>query len=225
MQPLNAPDQAPAIEFAVDSEHSGVRLVGCSTFAISALAAFLVLNSIVVGGGLITIVLAVFLAVCMTYLADYLSKRFWPSNRAVQFVGDLIHLTKGGKVQSQIDAAQTVNILLWHFAVKKHPRVPKGWYVVANALEQEGDYLATYSIVSPAVFEALPLSRLSKAYQRKRGKRKNDKSDLREAGADRRLGRAEFIRGEFGAEMSPEDYHAYLEYLADTYPTWMPKEK
>ena len=224
MQQLNAPDQAPHIEFAVDSEHSGIRLVGCFTFAISSLLAFFLLNAIIVGGGLITIVLAIFLAVAMTYAADHLSKRFWPSNRAIQFVGDLIHLTKAGKAQSEIDAALTVNILFWHFAVKKHPRVPKGWYVVANALEQDGEYLATYSIVSPDAFQALPLSRLSKQYQRK-SKRKNAKSDLREAGVDRRLGRAEFIRGEFGAEMSPEDYHAYLEYLADTYPAWMPKEK
>ena len=224
MQQMNAPDQAPTLEFAVDSEHSGIRLVGCFTFAISAIALYFALNAIFPGGGLIIIAAALALAVGMTYLADYLSKRYWPSNRVLQFLGDLVQLRKAGKAQAEIDLAQAVNILFWHFAVKKHPRVPKGWYVVANALEQDGEHLATYSIVSPDDFKALPLSRLSKAYQRQR-KSKKEKNEMRKAGVDRRLARAEFFRGEFGAEMTPEDYHAYLEYLADTYPEWMPKEK
>ena len=224
MQKLNAPDMAPTVEFAVDSEHSGVRMIGCFTFLFGAIFSFLILNTIIPNGGLIIIGAAIAIAVGLTYAADFLSKKYWPSNRCIQFLGDLVQLTKSGTVQSEIDAGHNVNVLTWHFEARRHPRVPKGWYVVANALEQDGEYISAYSIVSPADFETLPLSRLSTRFQRKKGK-KDEGRDLRKAGNIRRIEQAEYFRGEFGAEMSPEDYRAYLEYLADTYTSWMPKDK
>jgi hypothetical protein len=199
-------------------------MVGCFTFVIGALVSYFILSAIIPAGGLITIGAALVIAVGLTYGADYLTKTYWPSNRYIQFAGDMIRLLNGSKVQSEIDAEQNVNLLMWHFEAKRHPRVPKGWYVAANALEQDGEYVVSYAIVSPTDFEALPLSRLSVKYQRK--KRKNDDGrDLREAGNYRRIAQAEFHRGELGAEMSQEDYYAYLDYLADTYTSWMPKDK
>lgn len=222
---LNAPDAAPSIEFEVDREHSGVRMVGCVAFGFGSLLSYVILSSIIPQGGLITIGAALFIAVALTYGADYLTKRYWPSNRFIQFAGDVIKLVSGGKVQGAIDAEQNVNLLMWHFEAKRHPRVPKGWYVVANALEQDGEYIVSYSIVSPTDFESMPLSRLSVRYQRKKKRKNDDGRDLREAGAHRRIAQAEFHRGELGAEMSQEDYYAYLDYLADTYTAWMPKDK
>ena len=221
---LNAPDELPNIEFEVDREHSGIRMVGCATFAFGALASYFLISSLLPQGGLITIGAAMAIAVALTYAADYLTKRYWPSNRAIQFVGDVIQLVSGGAVQGAIDADRNVNLLMWHFEARRHPRVPKGWYVVANALEQDGEYIVTYSIVSPTDFQALPLSRLSVKYQKKKRK-KDEGRDLREAGNYRRIAQAEFHRGELGAEMSQEDYYAYLDYLADTYTSWMPKDK
>lgn len=224
MPKLNAPDAAPNIEFEVDREHPGVRMVGCFTFILGALASYFILAAIFPGGGLITIGAALAIAVGLTYGADYLTKTYWPSNRYIQFVGDMIRLVSGNQIQSVIDGGQNVNLLMWHFEAKRHPRVPKGWYVVANALEQDGEHIVSYSIVSPADFEALPLSRLSVRYQRKKRK-KDDGRDLKEAGSYRRIAQAEFHRGELGAELSQEDYFAYLDYLADTYTSWMPKDK
>ena len=224
MRTLNAPQRAPDLVFEVDREHSGVRLVGCLTFLIGAIASYALLSTMFPSGGLIVAGAALAIAVALTYLADFLSKRYWPSNRAIQFAGDFIQLVQGGQVQGEIDAAAMTNLLVWHFEARRHPRVPKGWYVVANALEQDGEYIVSYSIASPADFEALPLSRLSIRYERKKPK-KGEAQNLREAGAQRRIAQAEFHRGELGAEMSLEDYHAYLETLADTYTDWMPKDK
>ena len=224
MRKLNAPDLAPNLEFEVDREHSGVRILGCLTFFFGSVICYLILNSLVPSGGLIVIGAALAIAVALTYAADHLSKVYWPSNRAIQFVDDVIRLMKGATVQGEIDARENVNLLMWHFEAKRHPRVPKGWYVVASALEQDGEYIVSYSIVSPQDFEALPLSRLSVKYQRKKEK-KGETRDLREAGSHRRIAMAEFHRGEFGAEMTHEDYQAYLDYLADTYTSWMPKDK
>ncbi len=224
MQSLNAPDRAPIIEFAVDREHSGMRTIGCVTFLVGAVVSYLILNTIVPNGGLIVVGAALAIGVSLTYLADFLSKRYWPSNRYVQFLDDLITLVKGDLVQGEIDAGRNVNLLMWHFQAKRHPRVPKGWYVVANALEQDDNYIITYTIASPTDFDSMPLSRLSTQFQRKRDK-KDDSRDLRKAGSVRRIEKAEFHRADLGAEMSVEDYHAYLDYLADTYTSWMPKDK
>ncbi len=221
---FNPPGEVPSLEFEVDKEHSGVRLVGCLTFLIGAVASYLIINTIIPNGGLITVGAALAIAVALTYGADYLSKIYWPSNRAIQFMDDLILLVKGNQIQGEINAGLNVNLIQWHFEAKRHPRVPKGWYVVANALEQDGEFIVSYSIASPSDFDALPLSRLSQKFQKKKGK-KDDTRDLREAGSQRRIAQAEFHRGEYGAEMSLDDYHAYLDYLADTYTSWMPKDK
>ena len=224
MQLIDAPDRAPTLEFEVDSEHSGVRMVGCFTFLISAIFGYLILNTIVPNGGLITVGAALAIAVALTYAADFFGKKYWPSNRYIQFLGDVIQLSKSGKVQGAIDAGGNVNLMMWHFEAKRHPRVPKGWYVVASALEQDDDLIVTYTIASPSDFETTPMSRLSTRFQRKRGK-KDEVRDLRKAGNIRRIERAEYHRAELGAEMSVEDYHAYLDYLAETYTSWMPKDK
>ncbi len=224
MNRMNDPNQPPTIEFAVDHEHGGVRTVGCVSFSIGAVVSFLILNAVFPNGGLIVLGAALAIAIGLTYAADYLAKKYWPSNRYIQFLDDMIQLVQANKVQSEIDAQQNVNLLMWHFEARRHPRVPKGWYVVANALEQEGEYIVTYSIASPQDFEALPLSRLSTKFQRKKSKR-GETRDLRAAGSIRRIEQAEFHRGELGAEMSLEDYQAYLDYLTDTYTSWMPKDK
>ena len=217
----------PGLEIQVDKEHSGVRLVGCLTFLFGVIGSYLIINTFAPNGGLLTIGAALAIAVGLTYTADYLGKTYWPSNRAIQFLDDMIVLVKGDQVQGEIDAGQSVNLLQWHFEAKRHPRVPKGWYVVANALEQDGEFIVSYSIASPTDFQALPLSRLSTRFERKRRKKgkQEDAPDLRAAGSQRRIALAEFHRGELGAEMSLEDYHAYLDYLADTYTAWMPKDK
>lgn len=224
MNTMNNPNTPPSIQFSVDAEHAGVRTIGCLTFLIGTVGTFLILNTIVPNGGLLVGGASIAIAVGLTYLSDKLTKQYWPSNRFIQIVGDLIQLAKNDISQAQIDTSQTVNFIAWHFEAARHPRVPKGWFVVANALEQDGEYIVSYTISSPEDFEAMPLSRLSTKYERKKDK-KEDSRDLRKAGNIRRIEQAEAHRGEAGAEMIPEDYREYLDYLVDTYPTWMPKDK
>ena len=224
MDTMNNPNYPPTIQFPVDAEHSGVRVVGCFSFLIGTVVSFLILNTLIPNAGLLVVGASIFIAVALTYMSDYLTKKYWPSNRYLQILDDVIRLSKNDAAQHQIDPAQNVNFIMWHFEAPRHPRVPKGWYVVANALEQDGEYIVTYSIASPKNFEELPLSRLSTHYRRKKDK-SDDKQDLRQAGAMRRIQQAEFHRGEFGAEMALEDYQDYLDYLVDTYTSWMPKDK
>lgn len=222
---INNPSHAPSIEFSVDPEHAGVRTVGCITFFISVIVAFVIINSLIPNGGLIVIAGSVAVAVAITYVADYLTKRYWPSHRTLRIADDVVTLSRKDVVQGQINAGEHVNYMAWHFMVSKHPRVPKGWYVVSSALEQDDDYVIVYTIASPDDFKALPLSRFSAEYQRKKDKSDDDNRDLRKAGQMRRLQQAEFHRGELGAELTLEDYQAYLTHLVDTYTAWMPKDQ
>ncbi len=222
---MNNPNYAPSIEFSVDQEHGGVRTLGCFTFFIGVIASFAILNTFIPNGGLIILGASIAIAVGLTYLSDNLAKRYWPSRRLLQIADDVIALVHKDIVETKLDASENVNLIMWHFQASRHPRVPKGWYVVANALEQDGDYVITYSIASPEDLEKLPLSRLSTEYVRKKKKGDEEGRDLRKAGHIRRIEQAEFHRGELGAEMTLEDYQAYLDYLVDTYTTWMPKDK
>lgn len=223
---LNNPNYAPDIDFNVDPEHTGVRIVGCLTFFLCTMASFLILNTFIPNGGLLIVGLSLAIGVGLTYASDNILKHLWPSNRYLQIVDDVIRLTQKDNVQSEVDATQNVNLIMWHFQAPRHPRVPKGWYVVANALEQDGEYVVTYSIASPDDMKALPLSRLSVEYAKKKKDRNvEDSRDLRKAGHIRRIEQAEFFRGELGAEMTLEDYQAYLDHLVDTYTEWMPKDK
>ena len=74
MRKLNAPLRAPDLEFEVDREHGGVRLLGCLTFLFSSVASYFILGTIVSSSGLIVVGAALAIAVGMTYLADFLSK-------------------------------------------------------------------------------------------------------------------------------------------------------
>ena len=224
MNTMNNPNNSPSIQFTVDAEHTGVRTVGCLTFVFGTVGFFLIINSIVPNGGLIVGGISIAMAVALTYIADNLTKRYWPSNRFIQVIGDIIQLAKNDIAQAQLDTTQTINFMAWHFEAARHPRVPRGWYVVASALEQDGEYIVSYTIASPKDFDNLPLSRLSTKYERKKDKN-DDSRDLRKAGNIRRIEQAEAHRSEEGAELVLEDYQAYLDYLVDTYPLWMPKDK
>lgn len=222
---VNNPSHPPSIEFSVDPEHAGVRTVGCITFFVSVIVVFLIMNSLIPNGGLIVVGASVAVAVGITYVADYMTKRYWPSYRVLRIVDDVITLSRKDAVQGQVNATEHVNYMSWHFKVSKHPRVPKGWYVVCCALEQDDDYVIVYTIASPDDFKTLPLSRFSTEYQRKKDKSADDNRDLRQAGQMRRLQQVEFHRGELGAELTFDDYQSYLAHLVDTYTAWMPKEQ
>jgi hypothetical protein len=224
MNTLNDPNSAPSIEFAVDPDHAGVRTVGCFTFAFGTIGSFLILNSLITNGGLLVAGASIAIAVALTYIADNVTKHYWPSNRFVQVIDDVIQLAQNDIAETQLNTSETINFLSWHFEASRHPRVPRGWFVVANALEQDGEYIITYTIASPQDLESLPLSRLSTKYERKKNK-KDEARDLRKAGNIRRIEQAEAFRGNVGAEMNLEEYREYLDYLVETYPTWMPKDK
>ncbi len=111
---------------------------------------------------------------------------------------------------------------MWQFEITKRARIPKGWHMIACALEQDGVYLPAYTFVSPEDFESMERTgRFTKLLSKKELKSQGMGQDMRLAGEQRRLHKAEAQRWMYGAEMTQADFSAYLDYLQNQFPQWM----
>ena len=212
-----------SIVFDVDREHGALRLSIVVVFISLWIITFLLLNTLIGAEGLsvIAIVVSFVATALLTQQAEKHMKTRWPSGRTIHIDGDKIKLAKKSEVQLTIDADQRVNVLLWRFKINRRSRVPKGWFMVACALEQDENYIPVYAFLSPNDYEDLSKSGQFKLLQSKKELEKQG-SDIRLAGEQRRLHTAESIRWMNGAEMSPEDLKTFLTHLQERFPQWMP---
>ena len=108
---------------------------------------------------------------------------------------------------------------------RRRSRVPKGWHMLACALEQDGRFLSVYTLISPAQFKNLEQAEKFTALQVKRDDDKSPtrrgRDDMILAGEQRRLLLAENRRWTEGAEMSPDDFNRFLDQLAHMFPEWL----
>lgn len=210
----------------VDPEHSAVRLAVIGLFIAGWALGFFVLNTLISSQGLniIAILISFALAALMTQQVERVLKRRWPSGRVLQAADSHIQLVHRGRVQQEINTSQQVNALTWRFTIRRRSRVPKGWYMVACALEQDELYLPVYTFMSPRDFDQLNAgSHFTQLVGRKElNAGSAAQGDLRMAGEQRRLHMAENARWNFGAEMTPDDFKRYVSWLQGRFPQWMP---
>jgi hypothetical protein len=174
-------------------------------------------------------VVAIFLSLVIIYFVlqrvESALKKRWPSGRVVRVDSNNVQLLSRGTVRITIDGQMQTNVLAWRFATNRRSRVPKGWYVVSCALEQNDIYLPVYTLMSPEhfneldnawLFTALPPKKKQKESELRRG------SDPRMAGEQRRLRIAEQARWMDGVEMTVSDFTSYIAQLQARFPKWMP---
>jgi hypothetical protein len=220
--------EAPSLTIPVDPEHGALRLSVTAMFLFFLVAGYIAANMIirVEGINIIAVLLALVGAWLLTNLIENQLKRRWPSGRSVQVDEQGVRIVSKGRVEADINGQLQVNPLGWRFPIKKRTRVPKGWFVVAMALEQEGNYVAVYSFMSPEAFQKMPLAShftlLPSPNELK--KSQSGERDLRLAGQYRRLFSAEQIRWMSGAEMTNSDFEMYMARLQVLYPKWMLKD-
>lgn len=212
-----------AAVFAVDREHGALRLSVVVVFVVGWVILFMILNALIPSEGLNIIALLVSFGVValLTQQIEKALKQRWPSGRAVRIEDNRIRLVKRDKIQEDIDASQQVNVLLWRFQVSRRSRVPKGWFMVACALEQDETYVPVYTFMPPKEFDALRVSSHFVQLQSKRDRNKQG-GDMRLAGEQRRLHMAESMRWMAGAEMTAEDFLGFVSHLQERFPQWMP---
>lgn len=215
------------LSFPVDKMHGGIRAAVMGTFFGAGVVGFI--GGVVILPNAIPIAAItglVFAAGGSYGIEKYLKER-WPSGRELVADAERIAMEKHGEVESSVDCTGHVNVLAWHFKVKKDsPRAKKGWHVVALGLEQDDNHIIVYSVASPEDFEDMPLAssftKLERKKDKSKGKGKNKSvASIRDAGEQRRLQTAEFVRGMEGGDISFEQFSDYILFLQANYPEWM----
>ncbi len=220
-------DNHQTITFPVDAEHNALRLGVIIVFIICGIISYMILNSLISNQGLNVLALlgSFVITALLTQQIEKIMRQRWPSGRLITMNDRQITVGKGSNIQDRVDADKQVNVLMWRFKIKRRSRVPKGWFMVACALEQDESYLPVYTFMSPEDCDLLKIpshfTLLSPP-----GKEQPDtglgKTDLRLAGEQRRLHTAESARWLNGAEMGKEDFIRYIRQLQEQFPKWMP---
>lgn len=226
---MQAPEEAleSTLTIPVDREHSAMRLTIVLAFIAIWIVGFILASVLIPNEGLS--LLAVIIGFAIAYGSTALLERFlktrWPSGRIVQIDRGGVKLIKRSVLQQEMLSEDPVETRLWSFKITKRARVPKGWSMLACALEYENQYLTVYTFMSPSEVEKLSLGSNFKVLI---GKRKGTsdadaREDLRIAGEQRRLRDAENHRWMFGAEMIPADFTTYLTRIKSQFPEWTPE--
>ncbi len=153
-------------------------------------------------------------------LMERFAKPYWKSNRFVQMTFKSFDTIEDEDVRAIIDPMRDFEAHLWRFDVPRRTRVPKGWYVVGVALEQDDLLLPVYTLISPEDFQKMPYN---ERFVKLKSQKEMDAegANMRLAGQQRRLLKAEAARNLHGAEMLPEDFKLYLHWLHTHYGQWM----
>lgn len=213
-----------SLTFQVDREHVRLRLGVVVLFVVLWLITFAIVNAVIPSTGLNIIAgLIAFVAAAIGgRLIEPRLKQIWPSGRHLEMDGQGARLMNNGQVQSAIDAAATTNVHYWRFKIPRRGRMPKGWYVVACALQQDDTYLTVYTFASPEKTEHLnQITRFTDLVSQKGKPDKAKAESLRAAGEQRRLHLAEEHRWHNGAELSNEDFEQFLRSLNGQFPLWI----
>lgn len=218
---LDTLTQNGVLSISVDPEHGALRFAVIMLFFAVAAVGYAIINSILPqqGFNFIAAIGGLIISAVIVQGLDNQLKARWPSGRRVEVEGRTIRTVLKDRVQREIDGSQHTNVHTWRFEITKRARAPKGWYVVALALQQDDTYIPVYTFMSPQDFERLPLRN---EFEVLKPRKQSDSGDMREAGRERRLRTAEAARWHEGAEMAAEDFNAYIAYLQTHFSKWMP---
>lgn len=214
-----------ALVIPVDREHSAMRLTIVITFIALWVISFIIASTVIPNEGisLLAVLIGFGVAYGVTALLERILKTRWPSGRVVRVDHAGVKLLKNTELQQEMLSEDPVGSRLWSFKITKRARVPKGWSMLACALEYENQFLTVYTFMSPSEVESFDRDeRFKKLIAKRKGTSDADaREDLRVAGEQRRLRDAENHRWMFGAEMLPADFIAYVNQLKTRFPEWM----
>jgi hypothetical protein len=201
------------LTFPVDAEHGALRFTVLASFIGVWIVVYAILNALIYSQGINLIAIIVGFAgaaLATSKLIEPALKKRWPSGRTLQIDERGARLLRDATVQTDIAAGAPLQVLRWRFAIKRgRNRVPKGWFVVACALEQDDNYLSVYALASPDDVKRLEeIARFTPLMTEKETQSKGGSLQL--AGEQRRLRTAESHRWADGAEMSVADFEQFI---------------
>ena len=220
---MNSSQESETLQLQVDREHCGLRLGLVGLFAAILVIVFLIVNAVIVSEGfnLLAGIVAFGVAAIVTRLSDPVLRRMWPSKRSLQLDASGAHMAFNDQIQSDIRADATANVHYWSFKIPRRGRMPRGWYVVACALQQDNVYLPIYTFASPTQTEQFNQLKTFTELHSEKGKPSAAKAEsLRLAGEQRRLRLAEEHRWHDGGELTAADFETFIKRLNELYVRW-----
>ncbi|MCA0453354.1 MAG: hypothetical protein LCI00_05210 [Chloroflexi bacterium] len=220
---MNVTSDTEKLHLQVDREHNALRLATVLLFIFVGVLTFFITNALITSEGLnlLAAIIAFAVAAIVTRVSEPTLKRMWPSKRFLELDSEGARLMNETTVQSAILAEATANTYYWCFKIPRRGRMPKGWYVIACALQQDDTFIATYAFASPENMERLKELKEFVELKGEDKKAKTAKADsLRLAGEQRRLRVAEEHRWHDGAELTVPDFEALIKRLNGLYVRW-----
>jgi hypothetical protein len=209
----------------VDADHGGIRLLVVLAFIAAGIGGYALVNAVIPNAGisLLAILSALFIAWAASQLTETLLRGRWKSGRYLVLQTGAVQLTRRTTIEMGIQDEQPVQVLMWRFVVKQRARVPRGWIMLACALEQNDVYLPIYTFVSPEHFDQVPHNeRFAALISKKDAPKTSTARDVVLSGQQRRLYVAEQHRWMDGAEVTRDDFMDYLDFLQGNFSRWMP---
>ena len=154
-----------------------MRLAIVLTFIAVWIVGFIIFSYVIPNEGfsLLAVLLGFALAYGVTALLERYLKTRWPSGRVVQVDKDGVKILYKSKQQHEMLSEDPVNTHFWTFKISKRARVPKGWSMLACALEYENEYLTVYTFMSPNQLSTLESADdFKKLIAKRKGKSQDD---------------------------------------------------
>ncbi len=214
--------------YLLDREHGGLRTAVLLLFIAAGAAAFFISGALIqdVGLDLLSILIGRSVGAGAAYLGERILKRIWPSGRVLLIDTAGVRLLRHTQTEAEMRIDQPVTALLWTFKTPRRSKVPKGWSLLACALEHDDIQLTVYTLMSPRQVEGYQRAgrfQLLKPRDRSAQTANPLRVDFSAESEQRRLREAEDLRWLRGAEMQPDDFIAYIDILFTHFPDWMPR--
>jgi hypothetical protein len=221
------PATGTATSWPVDAEHGGLRVSVFGIFILAWIVGYFIISLIIPGTGVNIIAVGggFVIGYAASFVLERLLRKSWPSGRHLDADARGVKLMRKATVEQEVRTNEDpVSVLMWRFETPRRSRVPKGWYVLGFAFEQDEKLLCLYTFMSPKDFKAFDMGERFTALKsrKKEGRNKSGgRDDLMMAGEQRRLYQAENQRWQDGAELTQPDFKSFLETVKQNYPEWM----
>jgi len=228
---MTSPVSLPAlpVTYLLDREHGGIRAVVLLIFFAAGIGTFVITGALIMDSGLdlLSVILGLAAGFGAAWLAERRLKQVWPSGRTLTIAPGGVTLARRGQTEAHMAADNAVTALRWTFRIARRARVPKGWSLMAVALETDERPLIVYTLLSPKQVSAFArYDQFNVLVARKEAAKAaasplRGYAELRVGGDQRRLREAEMLRWDLGAEMLPDDFAAYYDLLHIHFPDWV----
>jgi len=156
--------------------------------------------------------------------AEAVLKPRWDSKTSLELSPQQLNIRKRERELQAINPDNQPRLHMWRFEVKRAGRVPKGWFMVGLAVEDNDIILPSYTLMSPEQLEILPYGEHFTQLVSRDEIKRADGDMMRISGLQRRLLKAEAARDLHGVEIEYDNLLIYIDWIKVHFPEWLPTD-